>query len=129
MVSHSCLHFKPLLAAGRNPKCDCKNLTAAARLAGYCLVLPSSCKNCSAAVKLCVHLPSLAPAVDDCPVHPQTLIFLPRRRVLYSPASVTLFMLPCLASWVRSSPHPHRREGCNALLGQSLSRALYCPDE
>lgn len=69
MVSHSCLHLKPLQAAGRNPKCDCKHLTAAARLTGYCLVPSFSSKNCSATVKLCIHLPSLAPAMDDCPVH------------------------------------------------------------
>lgn len=70
MVSHSCLDIKPLQAAGRNPKCDCKHWTAAAaRLTVYCFVLSFSFKNWSATVELCGHLPSLAPAVDDCPVH------------------------------------------------------------
>ena len=71
MVGRS-LHFKPLQAAGRKPKYDCKHerhLTAAARLTGYCLGPSFSFQNCSATVKLCIHLPSLAPAVDDCPVH------------------------------------------------------------
>jgi len=39
MEGHS-LHFKPLQAAGKEPKCDCKHeshLAAAARLTGYCL--------------------------------------------------------------------------------------------